>query len=137
MKIGDFKIGVIHGHQVIPWGDIESLSAIRRELDCDVIISGHTHKNSVTKYEGKYFINPGSVTGAYTPLYRFFYFSDINPSFDLMVIKGETAALFVYEWIDGQEKVLKSNISKNEPNLVSSPSHVKENENSKDEETKS
>jgi vacuolar protein sorting-associated protein 29 len=37
------KIGVIHGHQSVPVGDLESLGAIARQMDVDVLISGHTH----------------------------------------------------------------------------------------------
>ena len=37
------RIGVIHGHQCIPTGDLDSLSAIARQLDVDVLVSGHTH----------------------------------------------------------------------------------------------
>ena len=37
------KIGVMHGHQCIPTGDLDSLSALARQMDVDVLISGHTH----------------------------------------------------------------------------------------------
>ena len=37
------KVGVIHGHQCVPVGDLDSLSAIARQMDVDVLISGHTH----------------------------------------------------------------------------------------------
>ena len=37
------RIGVIHGHQCVPSGDLDSLSAIARQMDVDVLISGHTH----------------------------------------------------------------------------------------------
>ena len=37
------KIGVIHGHQCVPTGELDSLSTIARQLDVDVLISGHTH----------------------------------------------------------------------------------------------
>ena len=30
VQIGNFKIGMIHGHQVIPWGDLEALAAVQR-----------------------------------------------------------------------------------------------------------
>jgi putative phosphoesterase len=45
------RIGVIHGHQCVPTGDLDSLSAIARQMDVDVLISGHTHK-----YVADYFI---------------------------------------------------------------------------------
>ncbi len=37
------KIGVIHGHQCVPTGDLDSLSSIARQMDVDVLVSGHTH----------------------------------------------------------------------------------------------
>jgi vacuolar protein sorting-associated protein 29 len=37
------KIGVIHGHQCTPSGDLDSLSSVARQMDVDLLISGHTH----------------------------------------------------------------------------------------------
>jgi vacuolar protein sorting-associated protein 29 len=71
VTIGEFTIGLIHGHQVIPWGDQETLAMVQRELDCDILISGHTHKNSISSYDGKFFINPGSATGAFSTVHRY------------------------------------------------------------------
>jgi vacuolar protein sorting-associated protein 29 len=65
IQIGQFKIGLTHGHQIVPWADAHSLAMIQRQMDVDILISGHTHKNEVNEYEGKWFINPGSITGAY------------------------------------------------------------------------
>ncbi len=28
VTVGNFKIGLIHGHQVVPWGDLESLAVV-------------------------------------------------------------------------------------------------------------
>ena len=63
---GPLRIGLIHGHQVVPLGDTESLSAVARKLDVDVLISGATHKFEAFEFEGRFFINPGSATGAFT-----------------------------------------------------------------------
>jgi vacuolar protein sorting-associated protein 29 len=65
IQIGQFKIGLIHGHQIVPWGDAHSLAMVQRQLDVDILITGNTHRNEVNEYEGKWFINPGSITGAY------------------------------------------------------------------------
>ena len=81
VTIGNVKIGLIHGHQVTPWGDLEALAAVQRKLDCDVLIHGHTHEFGVQQYDGKYFINPGSATGSYSALN-----SNVTPSFILMAI---------------------------------------------------
>jgi predicted phosphodiesterase len=56
---------LIHGHQIVPWGDAHSLAMFQRQLDVDILITGHTHRNEVNEYEGKWFINPGSITGSY------------------------------------------------------------------------
>lgn len=44
VTVGNFKIGLTHGHQVVPWGDIESLALVQRQLDVDILITGHTHR---------------------------------------------------------------------------------------------
>ena len=77
IQIGQFKIGLIHGHQIVPWGDAHSLAMVQRQMDVDILITGHTHKNEVNEYEGKWFINPGSITGAY----RYPHFTSILYSF--------------------------------------------------------
>jgi hypothetical protein len=43
MQIGDIKVGVCHGHQVVPWGDKEALAILQRQLDADILVTGHTH----------------------------------------------------------------------------------------------
>ena len=30
VNIGDFRIGVTHGHAIVPWGDIEALKSVQR-----------------------------------------------------------------------------------------------------------
>lgn len=41
---------------------------LRRLLDVDVMISGHTHEYSAYEHDGHYYINPGSITGAFSPI---------------------------------------------------------------------
>lgn len=60
------KIGIIHGHQLVPPGDVEQLGIVARHLDVDVLVNGHTHMFSAYEWEGRFFINPGSITGAST-----------------------------------------------------------------------
>ena len=54
----------------LPLGDIESLSILQRQLDVDILITGHTHKFEAFERDGKFFINPGSATGAFNALNR-------------------------------------------------------------------
>ena len=39
VKIGNFKIGLIHGHQVVPWGDIESLASLARKVRYPLLLT--------------------------------------------------------------------------------------------------
>jgi vacuolar protein sorting-associated protein 29 len=116
VQIGEFKIGMIHGHQVVPWGDPEALANVQRQLDCDILLSGHTHTSAVNIYDGKYFINPGSISGAYSPMY-----ADPIPSFVLMVIQGDYAIVYLYELNDKTKKfdVSKMEFTKNSGELKS------------------
>mmetsp|Transcript_31547 Transcript_31547/g.32760 ORF Transcript_31547/g.32760 Transcript_31547/m.32760 type:complete len:216 (-) Transcript_31547:20-667(-) len=114
ITIGDFKIGMIHGHQVVPSGDLEALSTIQRQLGCDILLSGHTHSNSVNVHEGKYYINPGSISGAFS-----FNNPDPVPSFILMVIQGDFTIVYLYELVDEMKKfeVTKMEFTKNSNEL--------------------
>jgi vacuolar protein sorting-associated protein 29 len=38
------RIGVLGGQQVIPPGDEQSLAALARQMDVDVLVTGGTHK---------------------------------------------------------------------------------------------
>jgi vacuolar protein sorting-associated protein 29 len=124
IQIGQFKIGLIHGHQIVPWGDAHSLAMVQRQLDVDILITGNTHRNEVNEYEGKWFINPGSITGAYR-LNISLYLSgndnlytrstltiDVTPSFILLAIQGSKVVTYVYELHGDQVDVSKSEFSK-------------------------
>jgi vacuolar protein sorting-associated protein 29 len=96
---------------VLPWGDPEGLALIQTKLGVDILISGHTHKQEVYECNGKYFVNPGSATGAYSPLD-----TNIVPSFVLMAIKDDKVVTYVYELYDGEVKVSKSEHCKSKSN---------------------
>ena len=99
IQIGAFKIGMIHGHQVLPLGDAEALSSVARELDCDIFISGNTHQVSVKVLDNKLYINPGSISGAFSNM-----ISDPSPSFVLMVLTGTEAIVYLYVLNDRTQK---------------------------------
>ena len=126
IQIGDFNIGLIHGHQVLPWGDIDSLGMIQRTMGCDILISGHTHKTNVVVKDNILYINPGSFTGAFSPLIE-----DTIPSFILMVLTGDEAIVYLYTLNDRNKKfeVNKYDYKKGADNLF----HV---ENEEEEEKK-
>jgi vacuolar protein sorting-associated protein 29 len=89
--IGAFKIGIIHGHQVLPWGDPERLATVGRELGVHILISGQTHVPSIATYEGILYLNPGSATGAYSATA-----AQSLPSF--MILDARKDQLTVYQY---------------------------------------
>ena len=99
VQIGEFKIGMIHGHQVLPWGDIDALTNVQRELGCDILLSGHTHQIGIKVKDKKFYINPGSISGAFSHL-----IADPSPSFVLMVLQGEEARAYLYILNDKDQK---------------------------------
>ncbi|KAI9206088.1 vacuolar protein sorting-associated protein 29-like protein [Polychytrium aggregatum] len=110
---GPLRVGLIHGHQVIPWGNPQALSIVARQLDVDILISGHTHKFEAYEYEGRFFINPGSATGA-LPGLTLGSASEKSPvpTFVLMNLQGVNLVLYVYQLIDGEVKLEKLDFSK-------------------------
>ena len=99
VQIGEFKIGMIHGHQILPWGNLEALSSVQRELDCDILLSGCTHQIDVKTKENKFYINPGSISGAFSNVV-----ADPSPSFALMILQGTEAIVYLYVLNDRTQK---------------------------------
>ena len=99
VQIGSFRIGMIHGHQILPPEDKDILLEIQRELDCDVLLSGFTYKYNISIMENKLFLNPGSITGGLSPLMEF-----CVPSFILMAITGDEMIIYSYVLNDKKEK---------------------------------
>lgn len=58
VQVGGFRIGVIHGHQILPWSNKESIERMRRRLNVDILVTGHSHQNEVHVEDGAYHINP-------------------------------------------------------------------------------
>jgi vacuolar protein sorting-associated protein 29 len=63
---GGLRIGFTHGHTIIPQGDADSLLITARQMDVDVLLWGGTHKFEAYELEGKFFVNPGSASGAFS-----------------------------------------------------------------------
>ena len=128
VTIGEFKIGMIHGHQVLPWGDTDSLSCIARQLDCDIFISGNTHQIGVKVLDNKLYINPGSISGAFSDIV-----ADPSPSFVLMVLTGTEAIVYLYVLNDRTQKFDVSKVEFRKGgekyNIVNDNENENENEN--------
>lgn len=63
---GSFRIGLCNGYTLVPKNDPLSLLTLARQLDVDILLWGGTHNVEAYTLEGKFFINPGSCTGAFS-----------------------------------------------------------------------
>ena len=57
---------MVHGHTVVPPGEADALLLQARQMDVDVLLWGGTHRFEAYELEGRFFINPGSATGAWS-----------------------------------------------------------------------
>lgn len=53
------KIGMVHG-EVYPRADTQQLLYLAKELDVDILVSGHSHQPKIEQKDGVLLINPGS-----------------------------------------------------------------------------
>mmetsp|Transcript_39423 Transcript_39423/g.72207 ORF Transcript_39423/g.72207 Transcript_39423/m.72207 type:complete len:217 (-) Transcript_39423:225-875(-) len=60
IQLGQFRVGIIGGHQVVPWGDLSALAMVRRRLNADVLVCGAKRQEGVVEYDGGYYIFPVS-----------------------------------------------------------------------------
>ena len=53
------KIGIVHG-EVYPRGDTQQLLYLARQLDVNILVSGHSHQPKIEQVEDVLLLNPGS-----------------------------------------------------------------------------
>lgn len=59
LEVEGVKIGLIHG-EVYPRADTQQLVYLAKELDVDILVSGHSHQPKIEKKDGVLLVNPGS-----------------------------------------------------------------------------
>ncbi|WP_458455235.1 metallophosphoesterase [Methanobrevibacter sp.] len=59
IEVDDLRIGLIHG-EVYPRADSQQLLYLARELNADILVSGHSHQPKIKQSEGILLLNPGS-----------------------------------------------------------------------------
>ncbi|KAK2760865.1 Vacuolar protein sorting-associated protein 29 [Arachnomyces sp. PD_36] len=110
---GSLRIGFTHGHTIIPPGDADSLLIAARQMDVDILLWGGSHKFEAYELEGRFFVNPGSATGAFSTGW-WPEGEDPVPSFCLMDVQGDVLVLYVYQLrtdAEGQETVAVEKVS--------------------------
>jgi vacuolar protein sorting-associated protein 29 len=110
--LGQFRFGLIHGHQVVPMGDANALATLARKLDVDVLVSGSTHDVSCVDKDGVFYVNPGSATGAFCTTDITADKTSTVPSFVLMDIQGSSIVAYCYALEKGDVKFKKREFKK-------------------------
>ncbi|KJH42328.1 hypothetical protein DICVIV_11684 [Dictyocaulus viviparus] len=72
-----------------------------RQLDVDVLVIGHSHECSVKEKDGRFYVNPGSATGAFSVIHD----SPIIASFALLDVQSDNVVTYMYRLIGDQVKV--------------------------------
>lgn len=95
-------MGFTNGFTIVPNSDPDALLIAARQMDVDVLIWGSSHRFEAYELEGKFFINPGSATGAMSSGW-WAEDEEPTPSFVLMDVQGTTLVLYVYQLLAGDE----------------------------------
>ncbi|KAJ2493674.1 Vacuolar protein sorting-associated protein 29 [Coemansia sp. RSA 2050] len=91
-------VGLVNGHLMVPNGDVDTLAATARLMDVDVLVTGNTHRFEAYEEQGRFFINPGSITGACSALEV----QQSIPSFVLMEVKLRHVVAYVYQLVNDE-----------------------------------
>ncbi|KAJ2024899.1 Vacuolar protein sorting-associated protein 29 [Coemansia sp. IMI 209128] len=91
------RLGLVNGHLMVPNGDVDTLAATARLMDVDVLVTGNTHRFEAYEEQGRFFINPGSITGACSALD-----AQSVPSFVLMEVKLRHVVAYVYQLVNDE-----------------------------------
>ncbi|KAJ2741080.1 Vacuolar protein sorting-associated protein 29, partial [Coemansia sp. BCRC 34301] len=98
MTEAGLSIGLVNGHLMVPGGgDVDTLAATARLMDVDVLVSGNTHRFEAYEEQGRFFINPGSITAAFSP-----HEPMPVPSFVLMEVKLRHVVAYVYQLVNDE-----------------------------------
>lgn len=105
VNVEGLKVGLYHGAGVHPRGDPVKLAIKAKQLNAEVLVTGHTHYPYVTFVEehGIVIVNPGSATGVWGGDER----ASLTPSFAIMSINNRELIVELKELRDSQFEVEK------------------------------
>ncbi|OBS27653.1 hypothetical protein FPOA_01595 [Fusarium poae] len=92
---GSLRIGFLEGFTLVS-NEPDLLLAEANKLDVDVLCWGGTHRFDAFEYMDKFFVNPGSATGAFMEGFSQ-EAEEPTPSFCLMDVQGISLTLYVYQ----------------------------------------
>jgi vacuolar protein sorting-associated protein 29 len=99
-----FEIGI---YNELLMDDVLLKEQIARKMDVDILVTGGTMKFEAYERNKRFYISPGSCTGAFN-----LQVEDTIPSFVLMDVNQNSFSLYVYKLINDQVKVEKIDYKK-------------------------
>ncbi|KAI9188298.1 Vacuolar protein sorting-associated protein 29 [Blastocladiella emersonii ATCC 22665] len=128
VNVGPLRIGLVHGHSLVPVDDTEALALAARQLDVDVLVSGSTASGvDCFEFEGRFYVNPGSATGTGGPQGNAFPTTPVvlddgsvapppahhqTPSFVLLDVVDTRVTAYVYQCEGEDVKIVKLEYNK-------------------------
>ncbi|TQS35304.1 hypothetical protein Golomagni_04278 [Golovinomyces magnicellulatus] len=94
---GSLRIGFLEGFSTVAPLESDLLLAEANKLDVDILCWGGTHRFDAYELENKFFVNPGSATGAFSTSWIVDADQETVPSFCLMDVQGIGLTLYVYQ----------------------------------------
>lgn len=108
IEMEGYRIGLLHGHQVLPWDDEKALDMEIRKRGLNILVTGHTHVPATKICNDCFVINPGSATGAYSTAGD----PHATPNFVLLDVNEGKVMAYIYSLSDGELKVDKFEYTK-------------------------
>ena len=63
-EINKIKLGAFHGTGIYPRGDVVQLKQVAKEMNVDILFTGHSHLMLIHSDEEHLILNPGTSSGA-------------------------------------------------------------------------
>lgn len=104
ITVGDFRLGICHGHHAVPRGDGLAVEEMRCKLGVDVLCTGMPDWRGVFTHSGGLHVCPGSLTGA-TGLRGE---AGREPSFAILDVQGSRLTCYSYLLDSGDIRVEKA-----------------------------
>ena len=102
-EICGYKITLMNGDLLMAQSTDSLLIGSAHLYNPDIMVYGGTHEVRVEKKDGVLYLNPGSLTGAFSPCHP-----DNCPSFIVLGMKPEEVIVFTYQVKNGKLEVGKS-----------------------------
>lgn len=86
VEVENVRILLTHGDKYRVKNDLTSLYMRARELECNLVLYGHTHFADVQEYAGVTFVNPGAIYSARTGAPSYAYVVVTNGKFVVKIV---------------------------------------------------